>query len=197
MALRIDWNFCYILCEFIWQMHSGIWRHSEKCRFGGWPVPWISSGWTTIIRASRAKIPKDAPTPIKSIHQTTRMTSRSPSPPRGRPRTRSPISEASRPESRSPSRPRRTISPRSTSRSPRRNGRYRSESRSGSRGRTPSPIRSTKVCLNYIRACDYNILTCKGCDWETHEECYGRPPARDLWNLWANSGFGYANEQAM
>ncbi|KAH8660680.1 hypothetical protein BGZ60DRAFT_471613 [Tricladium varicosporioides] len=83
------------------------------------------------------------------------MTSRSPL--RGRPRTRSPYSDASRPESRSRSRsvsrPRRTISPRSPSRSPRRNGRYRSESRSLSRGRggrSLSPIRSTKVVVEKL-----------------------------------------------
>ncbi|KAG0644989.1 Serine arginine-rich splicing factor SR45 [Hyphodiscus hymeniophilus] len=54
------------------------------------------------------------------------MPSLSPSPSRGRPRTRSPYSDE-RPESRSrsASRPRRTISPRSPSRTPRRNGRYR------------------------------------------------------------------------
>ncbi|CAG8948942.1 hypothetical protein HYFRA_00002070 [Hymenoscyphus fraxineus] len=78
------------------------------------------------------------------------MTPRSPAPPRGRSRTRSPYSEASRPGSRSPSRPRRTVSPRSTSRNPRRNGRYRSESRSASRGRSPSPIRSTKVVIEKL-----------------------------------------------
>jgi RNA-binding protein with serine-rich domain 1 len=75
------------------------------------------------------------------------MPSRSPS--RGRGRSRSPYSDMSvdpRPESRTPSRARRTISPRSSSRTPRRNGRYRSESRSVSRGRSASPIRSTKVC---------------------------------------------------
>ncbi|RDW62090.1 hypothetical protein BP6252_11523 [Coleophoma cylindrospora] len=74
------------------------------------------------------------------------MTSRSASPTRGRPRSRSltPMSGASR----SPSRPRRTISPRSESRSPRRNGRYRSESRSISR--SPSPIRSTKVVIEKL-----------------------------------------------
>ncbi|RDW66940.1 hypothetical protein BP5796_09689 [Coleophoma crateriformis] len=74
------------------------------------------------------------------------MTSRSASPTRGRPRSRSltPISGASR----SPSRPRRTISPRSESRSPRRNGRYRSQSRSISR--SPSPLRSTKVVIEKL-----------------------------------------------
>ncbi|KAE9365447.1 RNA-binding domain-containing protein [Stipitochalara longipes BDJ] len=81
------------------------------------------------------------------------MPSRSPSPPRGRPRTRSPYSEVSnhRPESQSPDR-RRSISPRSASRSPRRNGRYRtvSRSRSPSRGRSPSPIRSTKVVIEKL-----------------------------------------------
>jgi len=80
------------------------------------------------------------------------MPSRSPS--RGRPRTRSPYSDASdnRPPSRSVSRPRRTISPRSRSpsRTPRRNGRYRSPSRSVSRGRSPSPLRSTKVVVEKL-----------------------------------------------
>ncbi|KAE8443179.1 hypothetical protein EG329_002277 [Mollisiaceae sp. DMI_Dod_QoI] len=80
------------------------------------------------------------------------MPSRSPS--RGRTRTRSPYSDVSNPRavSRSPSRPRRTISPRSPSRSPRRNGRYRSESRSrsASHGRSPSPIRSTKVVVEKL-----------------------------------------------
>ncbi|PSS14829.1 hypothetical protein M430DRAFT_67483 [Amorphotheca resinae ATCC 22711] len=80
------------------------------------------------------------------------MPSRSPSP-RGRPRTRSPYSDISngrRSDTRSLSRPRRTISPRSLSRSPRRNGRYRSESRSVSRGRSLSPVRSTKVVVEKL-----------------------------------------------
>merc|ERR1711977_226621 len=42
------------------------------------------------------------------------------------------------------------ITPRSISRSPRRNGRYRSESRSVSRGRSPSPVRSTKVVIEKL-----------------------------------------------
>merc|ERR1712098_832004 len=72
--------------------------------------------------------------------------------PRGRVRTRSPYSDVSkgRGDSRSPSRPRRSITPRSISRSPRRNGRYRSESRSVSRGRSPSPVRSTKVVIEKL-----------------------------------------------
>ncbi|KAH8816891.1 hypothetical protein F5884DRAFT_238544 [Xylogone sp. PMI_703] len=83
------------------------------------------------------------------------MTSRSPS--RGRSRTRSPYSEESRGHrdlSRSVSRPRRTISPRSPSRTPRRNGRYRSGSRSRSRSygrsRSASPVRSTKVVVEKL-----------------------------------------------
>merc|ERR1711964_343987 len=66
--------------------------------------------------------------------------------PRGRVRTRSPYSDVSkgRGDSRSPSRPRRSITPRSISRSPRRNGRYRSESRS------VSPGRSTKVVIEKL-----------------------------------------------
>ncbi|TVY78310.1 RNA-binding protein with serine-rich domain [Lachnellula suecica] len=76
------------------------------------------------------------------------MPSRSPS--RGRQRSRSPYSDHSHPDSRSASRPRRTISPRSLSRSPRRNGRYRSASRSASRGRSPSPVRSTKVVIEKL-----------------------------------------------
>ncbi|PVH76313.1 RNA-binding domain-containing protein [Cadophora sp. DSE1049] len=72
--------------------------------------------------------------------------------PRGRVRTRSPYSDVSkgRGDSRSISRPRRSITPRSISRSPRRNGRYRSESRSVSRGRSPSPVRSTKVVIEKL-----------------------------------------------
>ncbi|KAG4429526.1 hypothetical protein IFR05_014985 [Cadophora sp. M221] len=72
--------------------------------------------------------------------------------PRGRARSRSPYSDVSkgRGDSRSASRPRRSITPRSVSRSPRRNGRYRSESRSVSRGRSPSPVRSTKVVIEKL-----------------------------------------------
>ncbi|OWP03761.1 hypothetical protein B2J93_7248 [Marssonina coronariae] len=72
--------------------------------------------------------------------------------PRGRARTRSPYSEISkdRGDFRSTSRPRRSITPRSVSRSPRRNGRYRTESRSVSRGRSPSPVRSTKVVIEKL-----------------------------------------------
>ncbi|KAH6718518.1 hypothetical protein DL95DRAFT_338442 [Leptodontidium sp. 2 PMI_412] len=72
--------------------------------------------------------------------------------PRGRARSRSLYSDVSkgRGNSRSASRPRRSITPRSVSRSPRRNGRYRSESRSVSRGRSPSPIRSTKVVIEKL-----------------------------------------------
>ncbi len=86
-----------------------------------------------------------------SIFSTSTKFMPSTSPSRGRPLRRSPYSDVSngRPVSRSPSRPRHSISPRSASRSPRRNGRYRSESRSRSRsishGRSPSPVRSTKV----------------------------------------------------
>ncbi|KIN08096.1 hypothetical protein OIDMADRAFT_140562 [Oidiodendron maius Zn] len=74
------------------------------------------------------------------------------SPPRGRPRTRSPYSDISgdRQRSRSLSRPRRSISPRSASRSPPRNGRDRSESRSVSRGRSASPLRSTKIVVEKL-----------------------------------------------
>ncbi|KAJ5035005.1 uncharacterized protein L3040_008267 [Drepanopeziza brunnea f. sp. 'multigermtubi'] len=72
--------------------------------------------------------------------------------PRGRARTRSPYSDTSkgRGQSRSVSRPRHSLTPRSVSRSPRRNSRYRSESRSASRGRTPSPVRSTKVVIEKL-----------------------------------------------
>ncbi|RFU32418.1 hypothetical protein B7463_g3914, partial [Scytalidium lignicola] len=83
------------------------------------------------------------------------MSSRSQS--RGRSHTRSPYSEESRghrESSRSLSRPRRTISPRSSSRTPRRNGKYRSESRSRSRSygrsRSASPVRSTKVVVEKL-----------------------------------------------
>ncbi|KAL2062146.1 hypothetical protein VTL71DRAFT_6412 [Oculimacula yallundae] len=72
--------------------------------------------------------------------------------PRGRVRSRTPLSDVSkgRGESRSASRPRRSITPRSVSRGSRRNGRYRSESRSVSRGRSPSPVRSTKVVIEKL-----------------------------------------------
>ncbi|PBP21780.1 RNA recognition domain-containing protein [Diplocarpon rosae] len=77
------------------------------------------------------------------------MTSESP---RGRARSRSQYSDVSkgRGDFRSTSRPRRSITPRSVSRSPRRNGRYRNESRSVSRGRSPSPVRSTKVVIEKL-----------------------------------------------
>ena len=78
---------------------------------------------------------------------TQKMPSRSP--PRGRPRSRSLYTDVSQPDSRSPSRPRRTVSPRSLSRSPRRSGRYRSETRSRSRSISPV-VRSTKVCSSKL-----------------------------------------------
>lgn len=73
--------------------------------------------------------------------------SRSRSDTRGRTRSRSPYSDrsADKKDSRSPSRARRTVSPRDVSRSPRQNGRNRSVSRSISRDRSASPVRSTKV----------------------------------------------------
>ncbi|CZS91548.1 hypothetical protein WAI453_011754 [Rhynchosporium graminicola] len=72
--------------------------------------------------------------------------------PRGRARSRTPLSDVSkgRGGSRSASRPRRSITPRSVSRGSRRNSRYRSASRSVSRGRSPSPVRSTKVVIEKL-----------------------------------------------
>ncbi|KAI6250680.1 RNA-binding protein with serine-rich domain [Erysiphe necator] len=92
------------------------------------------------------------------------MPSQSPSPSRGRQRERSVYSNQGRTASRSPSKPRRSITPRTVSRSPRRTSRYRSESRSRSRsrtrtrsrsrspshGRSLSPPRSTKIVVEKL-----------------------------------------------
>ncbi|KAI0996508.1 hypothetical protein K3495_g11674 [Podosphaera aphanis] len=82
------------------------------------------------------------------------MPPRSPSPPRGRASTRSVYSDRGRSPSRSVSRPRRSVSPRVASRSPRRQSRYKSESRDRSRsyshGRSPSPPRSTKIVVEKL-----------------------------------------------
>ncbi|CCU76601.1 unnamed protein product [Blumeria hordei] len=79
------------------------------------------------------------------------MPIRSPSPARGRPRARSIYSDHGRKVSRSSSRPRRSISPRS---SPRRNSRYKSESRGRSWSptdeRSLSPPRSTKIVVEKL-----------------------------------------------
>ncbi|KAG9243556.1 hypothetical protein BJ878DRAFT_535141 [Calycina marina] len=64
-------------------------------------------------------------------------------------RGRSPYSEVSRGRSRSVSRPRRSATPRSRSPSPR-NGGYRSGSRSISRDRSPTPVKSTKIVVERI-----------------------------------------------
>jgi hypothetical protein len=134
------------------------------------------------IRDSASRSPELKSATERTINDTSYLTHTMPSrsSSRGRVRTRSPYSDVpnGRHVSRSRSPARRSITPRSPSRSrsrsSRRNDRFKTESRSRSisRGRSPSPIRSTKACEVPPAGNSYSLIhSSKGGDREAYQEC--------------------------